>query len=87
MIGISPKIEKIRQQIRHAADNKTNTIIFGESGVGKELVAQTLFSAASTKGKRFIKVNCELLSMKGKEWSVPEPDKGLFCSVSGFWLW
>ncbi|MCJ7615980.1 MAG: sigma-54 dependent transcriptional regulator [Desulfobacterales bacterium] len=61
LIGVSQTIESIREQIKHVADTGLNIVISGESGVGKELVAQNLYFSSPKKGKPFIKVNCAAL--------------------------
>ena len=60
-IGISESIEKIRELIEHVADTGLNVVITGESGVGKEVVAQNLYHKSNRKNKPFIKVNCAAL--------------------------
>jgi two-component system response regulator AtoC len=62
LIGRSKNIERIRELINHIADVALNVIIIGESGVGKEVVAQNLFNKSQRKDKPFIKVNCSALS-------------------------
>ena len=49
---------KVKELIRQVANNDLNVIIYGESGVGKELVAQALHLSSDRKGKSFVKVNC-----------------------------
>ena len=61
LIGISESIERIRELIEHVADTGLNVIITGESGVGKEVVAQNLYHKSIRKNKPFIKVNCAAL--------------------------
>jgi len=58
LIGTSESIERIRELIDHVADTDLNVIITGESGVGKEVVAQSLFHESQRKDKPFITVNC-----------------------------
>lgn len=58
LIGTSESIERIRELIDYVADTGLNVIITGESGVGKEVVAQNLFLESQRKDKPFIKVNC-----------------------------
>ena len=45
IIGVSENIERVRELISHVADTGFNVVITGESGVGKEVVAQNLISA------------------------------------------
>jgi len=61
IIGVSENIVKIREVINHIADTGLNTVICGESGVGKEVVAQSLYQKSSRNGKPFVKVNCAAL--------------------------
>ena len=61
IIGVSQNILKIKELINHVADTGLNTIIYGESGVGKEVVAQTLYQRSNRKGEPFIKINCAAL--------------------------
>ena len=50
LIGISDSIERIRELIKHIADTDLNVLITGESGVGKEVVAQNLYLESQRKG-------------------------------------
>ncbi|MBW2489579.1 MAG: sigma-54-dependent Fis family transcriptional regulator [Deltaproteobacteria bacterium] len=61
LIGKSESIERIRELIKYIADTDLNVLITGESGVGKEVVAQHLYYKSKRKGKPFIKVNCAAL--------------------------
>ncbi len=61
IIGASPNIVKTKELINHVADTALNIIICGESGVGKEVVAQNLYQKSPRKGKPFIKINCAAL--------------------------
>ena len=61
LIGSSKSIERIRELIDHTADTGLNVLITGESGVGKEVVAQNLYYKSQRKNKPFIKVNCAAL--------------------------
>jgi transcriptional regulator with PAS, ATPase and Fis domain len=61
IIGVSKNIERVRELIEHVAHTGLNTVIFGESGVGKEVVAQNLYQQSPRLGKPFIKINCAAL--------------------------
>ncbi|MBT8356296.1 MAG: sigma-54 dependent transcriptional regulator, partial [Deltaproteobacteria bacterium] len=61
LIGISSNIAKTKELINHVADTDLNIIICGESGVGKEVVAQNLYHKSHRNGKPFIKINCAAL--------------------------
>ena len=61
IIGVSKNIQRVRELIDHVAHTGLNTVVFGESGVGKEVVAQNLYQKSPRLGKPFIKINCAAL--------------------------
>ena len=61
IIGFSENIQRVKELIDHVAHTGLNTVIFGESGVGKEVVAQNLYQKSPRLGKPFVKINCAAL--------------------------
>jgi two-component system response regulator AtoC len=61
IIGYSENIQRVKELIDHVAHTGLNTVIFGESGVGKEVVAQNLYQKSPRLGKPFVKINCAAL--------------------------
>ncbi len=61
IIGYSENIQRVKELVEHIAHTGLNTVIFGESGVGKEVVAQNLYQKSPRLGKPFIKINCAAL--------------------------
>jgi len=61
LIGVSANIEKLKKQISQVAAAGLNTVVCGETGVGKELVVKMLFEQSPRFGKPFVKVNCAAL--------------------------
>lgn len=61
IIGVSPAIVRISDLINHVADTGLNIVISGETGVGKEVIAQNLYQKSPRRGKPFVKVNCAAL--------------------------
>ena len=61
IIGVSKNIHRIKELIGQVADTGLNTIVYGETGVGKELVVQNLYQKSNRVGKPFVKVNCAAL--------------------------
>ncbi len=61
LIGVSQNIQRIKALIDQIADTGLNTIIYGETGVGKELIVQCLYNKSNRTGKPFVKVNCAAL--------------------------
>ncbi|MFT5722485.1 MAG: two-component system C4-dicarboxylate transport response regulator DctD [Motiliproteus sp.] len=58
LIGRSPAIEKLRRDILRLAQIDTNLIIVGETGTGKELVAQCLHEFGPRAKQPFVPLNC-----------------------------
>ena len=61
IIGVSNNIQKIKALIDQVADTGLNTVVYGETGVGKELVVQNLYQKSNRTGNPFVKVNCAAL--------------------------
>lgn len=57
----SPAMRAILDQLRQVAPTATTVLITGETGTGKEKVAQTLHHLSPRREKPFIKVNCSTL--------------------------
>lgn len=58
IIGNSPALTRCVQKAKLLAQSESNTMLLGESGVGKDMFAQAIHNAGSRKGKPFIAVNC-----------------------------
>jgi len=61
LIGVSANIAHVHELIQRIADTRLNTVVFGETGVGKELVVKTLYQKSDRNGGPFVKVNCAAL--------------------------
>ncbi len=57
-IGESQPMKLLIKRIDDLADSGMNVLILGETGTGKELVAQSLHQMGSRKNKKFAVVNC-----------------------------
>jgi len=58
IVGESVPMKALRQQIAVAAPTNGRVLIYGESGVGKELVAHSLHNLSLRAQKPFVEVNC-----------------------------
>jgi len=58
LIGQSPRMEELREQVSRMADCGVNLLLQGESGTGKELVARTVHRLSKRRESPFIGVNC-----------------------------
>ena len=85
LIGESHSIQKIKNEIELAAPTNGRVMIYGETGVGKELVARLLHQQSPRRYKRFIQINSaaipddliesELFGYAGKERDSSEQGK------------
>lgn len=58
IIGRSDKMLQLKEKIRKISKTKSNVLIYGETGTGKELVAQSLHREGNRKTEKFISQNC-----------------------------
>ena len=58
IVGKSPAIMKLRQQIEQCANTNINVLITGASGTGKELVAANIHYNSKRKFENFVPINC-----------------------------
>ncbi len=61
IIGSSGKMQSVYELIERVAPTNASVLIRGESGVGKELIADAIHYGSLRKKKPFIKVNCAAL--------------------------
>jgi len=78
LIGVSQNIKRVRQLINQVAGSRLNTVVCGETGVGKELVVKQLHQKSSMNGGPFIKVNCAALPDTLLESEMFGYDQGAF---------
>jgi len=57
IIGESPAIKRVIEQIKQVAPTDATVLILGETGVGKELVARTIHAKSTRRNGPFIAVN------------------------------
>jgi len=58
IVGESPGLGKVMEQIRLVAATGATVLVTGESGTGKELIARAIHDQSPRKGRALIKVNC-----------------------------
>ena len=78
MIGRSAEMQKVFSMIKKVAPAKASVLITGESGVGKELVANAIHNLSGRKDKAFIKVHCAALSESLLESELFGHEKGAY---------
>ncbi len=62
IVGHSPALLRVREQIKNAARSDAPVLVLGESGTGKELVAAAVHALSRRARGPFLKVNCAALN-------------------------
>ena len=58
IVGRSPVIQQVIQQIQLVAPTDATVLICGESGTGKELIARAIHTASDRNNRPLVRVNC-----------------------------
>ena len=94
LLGESPVMQKLYDQLSQIADSDASVLIAGESGTGKELVARALHQRSRRRDRPFVAVNCAALPdtlleselfghVKGAFTDARIDRKGLFLQAEG----
>ena len=78
IIGQSPALTTVLEDVRRVAPTDATVLISGESGTGKELIARAIHSTSKRQDKPFIKVNCAALPTSLVESELFGHEKGAF---------
>jgi two-component system response regulator HydG len=62
VVGDSPQMRQVIERLKRIAPTNASVLIQGETGTGKELVAQAIHQNSPRKNKAFVGLNCAALS-------------------------
>ncbi len=62
LVGRSPAMQRVYDQIARVAPTEATVFLTGESGTGKELVARTLHDLSRRRDRPFLAINCGAIS-------------------------
>ncbi len=74
----SPRMKAIKEMIDQVADTDATVLVWGESGVGKELVARAIHDCSPRRDRTFVKVNCAALPLELLESELFGYERGAF---------
>lgn len=78
IVGASPALRTLLQQLKTVAVTDTTVLIQGETGTGKERIARALHDLSALKSGRFVKVNCAAIPNGLLESELMGHEKGAF---------
>ena len=78
LVGASPAMQKIYQAIEAVARSGASVVLRGESGVGKELVANAIVRCSDRAGEPFVALNCSAVPETLMESELFGYEKGAF---------
>ncbi len=82
LTAYSPEMEALLRIIEKAAPTESTVLIQGETGTGKELVANEIYRRSSRKDKPFLPVNCGALQEQLLESELFGHEKGAFTGAA-----
>jgi formate hydrogenlyase transcriptional activator len=78
LIGNSPVLEVVLEQVERVAPTDSTVLIQGETGTGKELIARAIHNISSRCGRSFVKLNCAAIPLDLLESELFGHERGAF---------
>lgn len=78
IIGRSPALEAVLEEVERVAPADSTVLIQGETGTGKELIANAIHNLSSRCGRAFVRVNCAAIPLDLLESELFGHEKGAF---------
>jgi len=78
IIGNSPALEAVLEQVEQVAPTDSTVLILGETGTGKELISRAIHNLSMRCGRPFIKLNCAAIPFDLLESELFGHEKGAF---------
>lgn len=82
IIGSSPAIRQVLELMQQAAPTRANVLVTGESGTGKDLVAQAIHKNSSRRSAPLVKLHCAALAATLLESELFGHEKGAFTGAA-----
>jgi DNA-binding NtrC family response regulator len=81
IVGKSPKMRQIMETVEQVAGTRASILLTGESGVGKEVIADAIQTLSDRRDKPYIKVHCAALAVGILESELFGHVKGAFTNA------
>ncbi len=78
IITVNPTMQEIKEYIKKIAGFDFTVLIYGESGVGKELIAKAIHQLSNRKNRIFLPINCATISKDVMESEFFGAKKGVY---------
>jgi formate hydrogenlyase transcriptional activator len=78
IVGKSPKLRRVLQEVETVAPSDSTVLILGETGTGKELIARAIHDRSARKPHAFVKLNCAAIPTGLLESELFGHEKGAF---------
>lgn len=82
IIGESAAMQKIYEKISQVAPSQSGVLIYGETGTGKELIAQAIHDLSASSNKKMIRINCAAIPSNLIESELFGHEKGSFTGAT-----
>ena len=78
IVGKSPALEAVLEQVERVAPTDSTVLIQGETGTGKELIAQAIHNVSRRYGRPYVKLNCAAIPFDLLESELFGHERGAF---------
>ena len=78
IIGESPALKKVLEQLQTVAPTDSTILVLGETGTGKELIARAIHNLSTRRERTLVKVNCAAIPTGLLESELFGHEKGAF---------
>jgi transcriptional regulator with GAF, ATPase, and Fis domain len=78
IVGKSPALEAVLEQIERVAPTDSTVLVRGETGTGKELIAQAIHNISPRYGRPYMKLNCAAIPFDLLESELFGHERGAF---------